>query len=67
MKKKKTIQPETQQIPVGLFCRLLRPNVWTGHTCRVERYAEGFHVVRVLAVDRPSFEARAKFEELEKL
>jgi hypothetical protein len=64
-KKKRIVKPEARQVAIGLFCKLIRPNMWAGFDCRVEAYGEGFHVVRVFRMDGTSFQVGAKFEELE--
>jgi hypothetical protein len=63
---KKKTKPETHRVPIGLFCKLKRPNLWVGFNCRVEGYGDGYHIVRVFKMDdSPSFQAAARFEELE--
>jgi len=63
-KKKSNLKPETQRVPVGTFCKILRPNLWAGFDCLVTEYRESCHIVRITRMDGSSFPVPTKFEEL---
>lgn len=64
--KKKIVKTDsTDKIPIGVTCKILRPNLWYGFHCTVEEHLPEYHLCRAFRFDTSSFLIAARREELE--